>query len=459
MRYVVLLLLLLLTVAPARAQFIFQKAIGTGPTSNERASQMIALRSGGYALAGTRNGLPYVARVTEQGDTLWTRTYPFAYTLFSSGLAARSITENISGQLLVACGGSRRINGRFDSGGVLLLADNADGHVIWSRLLQSPYPDYYNAVCPSNDRRHFLVASRQLGIPLVQKMDSVGTVLWTATLFGTDTANFDVFTLLPVPGGYVIGFERSDIFPYIKQLIRLNEQGQEVWRRNSYLGNVTPLGARAENGNWLFTGSRLVKMNSQGDTIWTRSYAPAGIKAIALTADSNYIALGERYYQNQQDLVLLKIAQDGRLIRDTTFARSIGSEFARTILTDTQGDYVCFGDLSTSSIPPVGMQDLLLFKYRQWRHVLRTAPPLADNRQIALEAYPNPVQTHFRLRATSPLAGELRLCDLLGRVIAHYAVTGAEAAYSMEALPAGVYLLTYQPEDGMPARIGRVVKQ
>ncbi|MEM8599231.1 MAG: T9SS type A sorting domain-containing protein [Bacteroidota bacterium] len=83
---------------------------------------------------------------------------------------------------------------------------------------------------------------------------------------------------------------------------------------------------------------------------------------------------------------------------------------------------------------------------------------------LGLDAYPNPVATSATLRFTLPEAGDvdLRVYDLLGRVVAEVATGALEAGthtvpFDASALPSGVYVVRLQtPRGGVTQRLTRV---
>lgn len=461
LRYLLSLLLLLGSFLPGRAQFLFQKSIGTDGL--ERGSQMIACRAGGYFLCGSRNEMPYLVRVDEQGDTLWTRTYSQVYTrsLFNVQVNIASIAENRAGHVMLACMGSRLVRGRYEGGGVLVLVNGTDGRVIWSQELQSPYTDYYRSVCTSNDGWSFVVNSRLLGQCCVQKIDTTGAALWTAFPLGADTVDVEISTLLAVPGGYVVGGYR--LLPtFDLPLVFINEQGQEVWRKNTAPFSF-PKATRGEGGSLLLTNGALTKYNSQGDTLWSRLYNVRqnllGVISVALMPDSNYVALARRTFGPQSDWVFLKIAQDGRIIRDTILYRPSGTEVPCTALVDAQGNYVFYGWTTSGTVPPGGTSDLILAKYRGWRQTLAT--PEDEPATANWPVYPNPTRDRvFVSGLPAEVRGTFVVRDVLGReIMRQVQAADAPPSCSLAGLLPGLYLLTYAPHNGTMPRTWRVVKQ
>lgn len=265
-----------------------------------------------------------------------------------------------------------------------------------------------------------------------------------------------------VPGGYVVSnYERLTGPPYsINKLYFLNENGIVTFTNNSFVGNAPSRCVRDARGQLIFANGLLTRLTAQGDTLWSKRYSKAGtpiiIHAVAITADSNYVALGERNYQVQQDLVLLKIAPNGQVIRDTILYRPMGNEFASDILVDAQGDYVIYG-WTSSGLIPVGFPDLILAKYRGWQHLLHTPSETATSSDQP-EVFPNPTTDRVTLRATHPLAGSLSVRDVLGRVLERQAVDGTTSATcSLAAQPPGLYLLTFS--EPARTRTWRVLKQ
>lgn len=173
------------------------------------------------------------------------------------------------------------------------------------------------------------------------------------------------------------------------------------------------------------------------------------------------MALGQRQYQIQDDWVILKIAPNGQVIRDTILYRSLGNEYPADVLVDVQGNYVLYGWTSNGTVPPGGFPDLVLAKFRRWTQTLGTNEEgVATAEELTL--YPNPTHETVHLHGPTPLRGALTLSDALGRVVRTYrlAASAADAALSLAGLPAGLYLLSFSDAATAPAtRTWHVVKE
>lgn len=125
-----ILILLMLAITSAKAQFIFDKPLGTDGFDISR--ELLITQDGNYLVMGYsknstigNNGL-YLTKVDTTGTILWEKWY---YTIGSSGnYSATSICETVDGDFVV---GSQVYNGIDFSG--LLIKFNAQGDTLYSK--------------------------------------------------------------------------------------------------------------------------------------------------------------------------------------------------------------------------------------------------------------------------------------------------------------------------------------
>lgn len=405
----------------------------------------LELPDGGFAVGGSvvptnRVGLGQLWRFNAAGDTLWTRTYRPANPLHLVFYQHCYVPAD-SGFALV--GVEKTSATQWD---MVLLRTDKNGHERWrSRFRSMPYNHGFN-VCPTPDGG-FLISGRTAIFPtfgpfvaawFVVKTDANGQEQWRYILDGPfmDVAGPGV--VLP-DGSYLIGGlystysdELQDIS--LPMLVRLNAQGQELWRRTygptSY--NAGPAALRLlPDGTALFAGqmNQALPMNVVG------TMAAFVVKVCAATGDSIWY----RTYRN------LPHPSDNYL---------------RDLTPTSDGGFAATGFLHPR-FPATGAASVWLFKADEHGYLQPggappttvACPPLGveDEEDIGkgLDIYPNPsADGRFTLRQVRLGATSLTVSDALGRVVWRGKSNGAETAVDIQHHSAGLYLLRVQWPDG-----------
>ena len=436
-------LLLLLGNAPARAQFLWQKAVGTA-LRGETAEFMIPV-AGGFVTAGQSSNTTqfddqglYLSKVNYIGDTLWTHRIAFAGVniFYPKGLIV-----DATGNLIVSAttapppptpSSLPPLQG-------ILIKLTPTGDTLWTRSIRNPADATLTSLVLGNDGSYVVMGS--LGtLPVLYKFSPAGTVLWTQVVPYDNTRLGYLQTLAAVPSGYLL-----DTVPSVPNLppkfITVNEAGVYQFERSCFCGALQMY--RNSQGDVISAGGGLTKLTAQGDSIWSRSYQQFGqllrIARVVELPNGRYLAAGERRNGPNRDVGFIVVDGNGTKLRDTLLVRAGDENVAGVGLTPA-GNYVVA--LSTNT-GPIGFADQILFAYRNWNRLLPTravqVAPLA-----ALSAYPNPTTDMVTLEAGDgrPLIGAWTLYDVLGRVV--QAGTLADLPYGQVSLarqPAGLYLL------------------
>ena len=204
--YLFCLALLLLNTVPARAQFLWQRAVGTA-TYNETADLMIPV-AGGFVTAGnsrnrtqiTSQGL-YLSKVNHTGDTVWTRRIRFrqVQVLYPRGLIVDAAGNLVVSLITAAPGGSPPIAQG------LLVKLTAQGDTLWTRVVPSLNNNQsaLTTLVAGNDGSY--VAIGELGaLPALFKFSPAGALLWTQLVPYSSTHLGYLDNLVAVPNGYLL---------------------------------------------------------------------------------------------------------------------------------------------------------------------------------------------------------------------------------------------------------------
>ncbi len=433
-----ILLLVGLGPAPAKAQFLWQRAVGTAARS-ETAEYMIPV-AGGFVTAGqSPNNALYLSKVNYTGDTLWTRRLTFART---SIFYPRGLIVDAAGNLAVSA-----ITVPPSSAALplpplqgLLIKLTPTGDTLWTRTVRNPADAALTTLVLGNDGNY--VVTGELGnLPVLYKYNPAGTVLWTQIVPYSSSRQGYLQNLVAVPNGYFL-ISSPDVGNIKSKYITVDEQGIYQFER---VGSIYyPYRLQLDSqGNILAPGGDLLKLTVQGDSIWSHSYRQfgqfLGLSRVVELPNGRYLAAGTRYNGPTRDIGIAVVDRNGTLLRDTLLVRAGDENVAGVALTPAGNYVVALG----TNPGPIGFADQILFAYRNWDRLLPTRTsqpePLA-----ALSAYPNPTTGDVTLGAADahPLVGTWTLYDMLGRPVLTGSLAGLPSGrVSLARQPAGLYLL------------------
>jgi len=152
-----------------------------GRPHNDQSFSMLGTADGGYLIVGGTDTSDiinpgqqlYLIRTDAFGDTLWTRAY--WRSSYDYGLAA---TECFDGGFTIV--------GTSSPGGLYLVRIGAQGHLIWSRVFDKRDPPFFDSQVPTAwgvaqlvDGSFIVCGNHQSGAALVSNINSVGDLLWT----------------------------------------------------------------------------------------------------------------------------------------------------------------------------------------------------------------------------------------------------------------------------------------
>ena len=458
-------LALLLGPAPARAQFLWQKAIGTAAGS-ETAEFMVPV-AGGFVTLGQYvewtapfgTGL-FLSKVSPAGDTLWTRRWPLrrAGALYPRGLFADAAGNLVATAITFGPPPSPTAPQPPSEG--RLVKFSAQGDTLWTRAVSAPSNAALTVPVLGNDGNYVVIGDVGLSLPALFKFSPAGALLWTQIVPYNTTRQGYLQNLVAVPNGYFL--VSSPNFGGLKsKYITVNEQGGYQFERPGRIYYPDQLKLDSQ-GNILAVGGDLLKLTVQGDSIWGSLYQQfgqmLGVARLAELPNGRYLVAGTRRNGPARDVGLAVVDRNGTLLRDTLFVRNGSDENVAGIALTPAGNYVV---ALGASVGPFGRADQLLFAYRTWDRLLptRAAQPAARAR---LAAYPNPTADALTLEAPDAhrLTGSYTLYDLRGSAVQAGPLPGlARARLSLSSLPAGIYLLRVSDPQCRTAQTLQVEKQ
>ena len=464
LRLLLAALSLLLGTAPAaRAQFLWQKAVGTA-ARNETAEYMIPV-AGGFVTAGQSGNTTqfddqglYLSKVNYTGDTLWTHRIAFAGVniFYPKGLIVDAAGNLIVSATTFTPPATSTSPPSVNQG--LLIKLTPTGDTIWTRPVRSPARAPLSALVLGNDGSYVVIGD--LGSsPVLYKYSSSGLLLWTQFLTYSSTHQGYLANLVAVPNGYVLAAVPIGLNARSK-FITVDETGNYQFERLFPQGCGGAQLKLTAQGNLLAIGGSITKLTVQGDSLWSRAYqqfgTPLGLNRLVELPNGRYLAAGERYNGPTRDIGFIVVDATGNRLRDTLLVRAGDENVAGVALTPA-GNYVVA--IGTDS-GPIGRADQILFAYRNWNRLLPTrasqAAPLAQ-----LTAYPNPTAGDVTLGATDAhaLTGQWTLYDTLGKPVQTGLLTGMPyGQLSLVQQPTGIYLLRVNDPQGHTIQTLRLEK-
>lgn len=219
-------------------------------TTHETVEDIILTSDGNYAVVGTTDpssisgGTPYLLKVDDNGDTLWTRKYSH-------------LQSGVSSTVIQTSDGNYILSGYTDGMGaggsdVFLLKVDDDGDVIWTRTYGTSLDDHGHHAVETSDGGFLIVGDRDVGgsdySGYIVRTDSDGDTLWTRTYGGEDS---DYLTDIAIDSDstYCIcgKYSLSDAgYDYATWVMKFNDNGDSLWTYLNYVLGIEEKGLAIE---------------------------------------------------------------------------------------------------------------------------------------------------------------------------------------------------------------------
>ncbi|MNO61847.1 Bacterial Ig-like domain (group 2) [compost metagenome] len=279
------------------------------------------IKDGSY---GRPRYVPYVSRLTSEGEILWQKAYlnmPFYLQ------SADDIQETSSGDFIIT-GGTYRNDTEVPA---YLLKINSNGDELWSKIYQIGYEQRFSNIEVTPDdgviATGWMTSSEydSITIPLILKISNTGEIIWQKTE-ETDS----ISSLTPSnDGNYILTRYQRDTQSYYLQ--KINSDGDVIW--NKTIGQIAGSGSRStlrtqslDNGYALIASLRpdptnynkakyqILIMDEEGVQLHNYLFGEAGLRNVGkgiATSDGGFLVTGEFYNGSNQYMQLLKLAPPG----------------------------------------------------------------------------------------------------------------------------------------------------
>jgi len=263
---------------------------------------------GGYILAGyTKSfGIQYydacLLKIDANGDTLWTKTYGG----LSSDFGNTVIQTNDGGYIMAGY--------TTDSTSMYLVKTNAQGNMLWQKLLVAGSTDAYG-----------IIQTADKGFVITGYTNGFGEINGDAFLIKTDSMANPIFTK-------TYGYKGAD-------------WGNAIYETND--GGYVISGAYSTDSTSLDIDAYIIKTDANGDTLWTKTYGGIGNdygQYIQQTTDGGYVLGGytNSFGNGSYDAFLIKVNANGDTLFTKTFGGT-GDDEANTVLQTSDGAYILAG--------------------------------------------------------------------------------------------------------------------
>jgi hypothetical protein len=447
-----------------KAQITFDKKFANVP-----GNEVQQTKDKGYIITGTTNTPDvFLIKTNSTGDTLWTKTYGG---LIDDGGA--SIQQTKDGGYII--GGATNSFGAGSDDGYIIKTDSL-GNLLWSETIGGTGQDYIESIRQTKDGGYIVLAYTWsfgvAGDEYIIKTDSVGAILWTKILNGTNNQNTDQVQQT-TDGGFIISGVTTSVF-----LMKVDSIGNSLWVKtyqdsaNHYSisgGAIIP----TSDGGYMVSGylnmysnakiALFFKTNSNGDVLWAKNFSHANggipvvnsINYIQQTQDKGYVFFnpqtieygfnGNTHYNSScffikvdsvgnevwslplcggkiketsdsgfvfcQNTSLVKIGKNGQLC--TTNSNFYGNSTS-TIIVAHDTSLVFFSASIVTNAPTLvghfaGLSDSIICSS------VTDIKSYTANNNISI--YPNPVTNSLQVRGIINQVTEVQITDVLGNTL------------------------------------------
>ncbi|GIO83296.1 hypothetical protein J25TS5_02280 [Paenibacillus faecis] len=263
--------------------------------------------------------VPYIAKLTQDGDVLWQKAYLDMPFYFQS---ADVIAETKEGNYVIT-GITFRTSGEVPA---YLLKINADGEELWSRTYKIGYMQNFDHVVVTPDNGVIVSGRKMYGsegpeTPILLKVNSTGEIVWQKN---QENDPIDAI-LAAADGSYVLTRHDPDTHSYYLQTLSGSgnlletkkvgvlpgEGNRNIRRFQTYdqgYAFITELRTSYDRAKY-----QLVILNANGDAIKSFLFGSGGLNSVGkgiVTSDGGFLLTG-RVVTKGSNMEVIKLASPG----------------------------------------------------------------------------------------------------------------------------------------------------
>lgn len=315
-------------------------ATNIGTPFNDYCWSIAPAHDSGYVLLGATDSIfqtgphdVYLVKISEHGDSLWSRVYGDTTSGQYTNDVGRTIEPTADGGYVIVGSTESYGSGSYD---IYLIKIDAVGDTQWTRTYGTASYEAGEAVCQTPDGG-YAVAGTIYETGLSQqiwllRIDTVGDTIWTKTYGGSGNENVQDILQTPDRGFIFTGSTTSygagndDVY-----LVKTDSVGSVDWTKvygHQYGDWGNGIALTSDSGYIIIGATRtspdpedcyawLLKTNSDGDTIWTRykpevAYGSANGMDVQQAPDGGYIIAAITWeYGGDDDFLLIKTDPEG----------------------------------------------------------------------------------------------------------------------------------------------------
>ena len=415
----ILPLLLLLVFTGSKAQFIFQKSLGTNGVDDTR--DMIITNDGNYLVMGfSAQGSPtglYLTKIDTSGTILWEKWH---YTIGGMGTGfIKTICETSDLGFVL---GNQFYNGSGYDG--MLIKLDANGDTLFTKHDSITLGNNVGKVLQSPDGNLLALVDKN-GTTALVKMDNNFNLI----------SSIDEISSFPIQGIEVLN---NNIYllkgDSINNLLIINNNLTQIDTVNIPINFPSNLKISFDKSQLIIDGTKtsyylslrkrfFSDLSGNINTVCDSINSVGGIEDLAAIDSTNhqiYLAV----YNNGVwglDVRLYFTDNCGTILHDTILYRASMSiqpldEWANKVLVDSQGNYIIYG---RGMYGPLGGQsDIFLFKYKKWHDTTTSIDENTSdlsNPTNTLLLYPNPFNDGFTVSGIKENSS-ITVMDVMGKV-------------------------------------------
>jgi hypothetical protein len=410
-----------------------------------------------------------MVRISEYGDTLWTKTYPHpVYYDQNIKVCEHQDKSFILGNYTA-----------YDTSVVFLQKYSEEGNELWSKNYSVGDQTFFSSMTSTPDTGIAFCGHNTPFWPMwasayVIKTDNDGNELWRKTYLGSNEKQFYTHDIENLSDSGLIVSGSVDYPEFEKDnglLIKLSASGQTVWMKEyaypqayrnfsivdcKQLPDSSLIALGVTYDSFLYGNKRpvLMKTDKLGNLLWYNQLELPEYSYLSFTIDSetNLILFGPENASAQ----VLKTNQAGEILSSIT----IESEYSATlqeIIQSNNSGYIMTGSAAVNS--GYGGSDLVIIKANHDGIVTNLPKTESAVNNSELKIWPNPCSDKIQLKCIIPISS-VSIYDPLGNCIYENNCQPDfqnDLIIETSAFPTGLLLIRYKTSQGIYSE--KIIKQ
>ncbi len=351
------------TTSTSPQYYTFSGRIGTNDNST------VITNDNNIAICGNLNNNICLLKISKSGTLIWRKDFSFGNNEF-----ANSLVETSDGNLLIV--GYTARNFQLSNWDIFVVKVSQAGDTLWTKTYGWNGSDNGREIIKTNDNNYLIASTTFIdtnsfsNISLI-KINSDGDTIWTK-IYPDQNKEIPKHILQTQNGEYLItgsnedGNQQSGL-----HVLKVDENGNKLWSKTSSVNPQSWGQSTIEltNGDLITCGQRLsntgysqiflVKSDYIGNEIWNKevfaSPASESANSIKINLDGTYSITGFSLdvVNGIGDIVLMKIDQNGNVVWNKKFGGD-GIDWGTNLVKDNNGDNIITGTTQSFGSSPSG---------------------------------------------------------------------------------------------------------